>query len=166
MNDYCMNCGAWKGLHRYDTQQCPKNGLEAPVGKIQEWESSVFEMDPRGAEDLLNQLSNTYAKRDLILIAKQDALPADVRKIIEDNEIAFQDRIEAVNAEIAELETLVKNTVIAAGATSKAAGLMAVFTKGRVSWDGKKLEGLMMVIPQLKDARKEGDPTVSIRKVG
>jgi hypothetical protein len=43
---------------------------------------------------------------------------------------------------------------------------MAVWNKGRESWDGKKLSGMMALIPQLEQARKIGEPTVSIRKIG
>ncbi|CAK0771531.1 hypothetical protein CCP3SC15_4350001 [Gammaproteobacteria bacterium] len=41
---------------------------------------------------------------------------------------------------------------------------MAVYTKGRVSWDSKKLDGMMILVPELASARKEGEPSVSIRK--
>lgn len=115
---------------------------------------------------LLEELANAYDRRALIEMDKQAALPADVRKIIEDNEIAFQEHIEANDALIAELEAQVKEAILAGGASMKAGGLQAVFMKGRVSWDNKKLEGLMMVIPQISAARKEGSPTVTIRKVG
>ena len=33
----CMICGADDMLHQADTDCCPKNGIEAPVGKNQEW---------------------------------------------------------------------------------------------------------------------------------
>lgn len=118
------------------------------------------------AQQLLEQLSNAYAKLDLIQLDKKESLPADVRKAIEDNEIAFQERIEEATAAISELEAQVKSAVMAEGLSTKAGGLQAVYMKGRVSWDGKKLEGLMMVIPQVAQARKEGAPSVSIRRVG
>lgn len=40
--DKCLNCGAGWGLHRYETLQCPKNGVEARMDVKQEWESTVF----------------------------------------------------------------------------------------------------------------------------
>ena len=46
----------------------------------------------------------------------------------------------------------------------KGARLMAVWNKGRVSWDGKKLDGMRALIPQLNEARKVADPTVTIRE--
>jgi len=40
----CFNCGAGMGLHHYETTQCPKNGIEAPLNKKQEWDSrNIFQ---------------------------------------------------------------------------------------------------------------------------
>jgi hypothetical protein len=70
----------------------------------------------------------------------------------------------AANEKIAVLEKEIKDEVLAAGETIKGARLMAVWSKGRTSWDTKKLEGLAMAIPQVLEAKTEGDPSVSIRK--
>ena len=45
MKDECINCGAWKGLHHWETNQCPRNGQEAPIGKLQEWDNTVYQED-------------------------------------------------------------------------------------------------------------------------
>ena len=40
----CKNCGAWRGLHHYETQQCPKNGVEQGLnGKPEVWISTKYE---------------------------------------------------------------------------------------------------------------------------
>ncbi len=40
----CINCGAHKMLHHYKHPHlCPLDGVEAPVGKPQEWQDSYFE---------------------------------------------------------------------------------------------------------------------------
>ena len=46
----CANCGADAGLHHYDTQQCPRNGIEETrfdklEGKFypQQWSNTTFE---------------------------------------------------------------------------------------------------------------------------
>jgi len=42
--EICFNCGASIGLHHYETLQCPKNGVEAPLNKKQEWDQrNTFE---------------------------------------------------------------------------------------------------------------------------
>ena len=39
----CKNCGGWKGIHHYETMQCPVGGTEAPIGRKQEWMSTTFQ---------------------------------------------------------------------------------------------------------------------------
>jgi hypothetical protein len=41
-SDQCAECGAGNGLHHYQTNQCPKGGVEAPIGKRQEWADTTF----------------------------------------------------------------------------------------------------------------------------
>lgn len=39
----------------------------------------------------------------------------------------------------------------------------AVYNKGRVTWETKGLEGLMVAVPQLAGFRKVGDPYITFR---
>lgn len=122
------------------------------------------------AEELLKQLEDAYAQRDLLMIdynqARDDAIPDEVQAALADIDSEFLPKKDAIDAKIVELEEQVKAAIIEAGQTVKAGALMAVFMKGRVKWDDKKLEGMMSLIPQIADARSEGKPTVQIRKVG
>lgn len=43
MTSNCKHCGADEGLHQWETMRCPKNGVEAPIGRKQEWMSTTFE---------------------------------------------------------------------------------------------------------------------------
>lgn len=118
------------------------------------------------AAEILKQLTDEYAARDLIQMAKRDAIPPEVQKVLNDIEVEFQEQ-QALNAErIERLESLAKQAVLEAGETVRGGALQAVWSKGRVSWDTKKLDGLMIVIPELNQARKVGEPSVSIRMVG
>lgn len=45
MKDICKNCRGWKGLHHFETNQCPVNGTESPIGKKQEWQESTYAED-------------------------------------------------------------------------------------------------------------------------
>ncbi|HEY6020889.1 MAG TPA: hypothetical protein VIY48_13615 [Candidatus Paceibacterota bacterium] len=117
-------------------------------------------------QELLEQLTEAYANRDLLAIDKARAVPEEVKKILADIDAEYAPKMETVNATISDLEAKVKSAVIESGATAKGGALQAVFTKGRVTWDTKQLDGLMIAVPQLAQARKEGQPSVSIRKVG
>ncbi len=98
------------------------------------------------AQVLLEQLTEAYARRDLLNIDKKNAIP--------------------VEGKISELEEQAKQAVLEAGDTVKGGALQAVYSKPRVTWDSKQLDGLMIVIPELAQARKVGQPSVSIRKIG
>lgn len=122
------------------------------------------------AQEILEQLTELYAQQDLLKIAKDDArdaaIPDEVEAALADIDVEFTPKLESIAEKIAALEAQAKQTVLEAGATVKGGALQAVYTKGRITWDGKKLDGMMSLIPQLADARKEGEPSVSIRKVG
>jgi len=47
--DICKNCGGERGLHHYETSQCPVGGREAPIGRKQEWKTSTFEVEDNSA---------------------------------------------------------------------------------------------------------------------
>jgi hypothetical protein len=54
--------------------------------------------------------------------------------------------------------------VLKNGATVRGSYLMAVWSKGRVSWDDKGLSNYAQAHPDLLQYRKQGDPSISIRK--
>ena len=62
MKDECINCGAWKGLHHYETNQCPRDGQEAPLGKLQEWDDTVYQEDNTAElrATIANMSNNTW----------------------------------------------------------------------------------------------------------
>lgn len=120
-----------------------------------------------GIKEQLDQLADIRLHKQNIEREKQELLentiPVDVRILLNDIEAEFAGKLEAVDAKIAELEAQVKDAVVFEGETVKGEMLMAVYNKGRVSWDAKKLDALGTMIPQILSARKEGEPSVSIR---
>lgn len=122
------------------------------------------------AKEKLEQLTELYAQRDLLHLdqtkARDNAIPASVAQALADVDAEFMPKHQAIAEKIEALESEAKTAVLAEGATVKGGALQAVYAKGRVTWDGKKLDGMMSLIPQLEDARKVGEPSVTIRKVG
>ena len=117
----------------------------------------------------LNELAELYAQRDISMMEKQrliDAIMTDeIKAKIAEVEAEYSGKSEAVTEKIAALESEVKELVKENGASVKGQFIHAVFTKGRVTWDSKQLDGLMIAVPQLAQARKEGEPSVSLRKI-
>jgi len=120
--------------------------------------------------EMLEQLSEFYAQLDVLQLQKADLLdtvmPPEIKQAVEDVNAEFADKETAVRENMADLEAQVKQAVIDDGETAKGGVLQAVFNKGRVSWDSRKLEGLMIAFPKLQEARKQGNPYVAIKKVG
>lgn len=120
-------------------------------------------------EQLLDQLADYQAQKDYLNLRKQEVvdgiLTQEIKAKIAEIDAEFAEKSEGVDKNITELTEKVKAEVIAKGESVKGTCLHAIFAKGRVSWDTKKLDGLMLAFPQLAGARKEGEPSVSIRKI-
>lgn len=93
----CGICGAWSGLHRYGTENCPVDGVEARPDRKQEWADTVFTPEPSWAslkeeneklkqriEALIHNHALTKAKIELI------AAQAENKRLREVVEIAKQ----------------------------------------------------------------------------
>ncbi len=117
------------------------------------------------AQQALEKLTELYAKRDLLSLDKKAAVPAEVQAVLDEIEAEFAPKQDVINSEISELETQVKALVLETGETAKGGSLQAVFAKGRVSWDTKALDGYAKANPAIAEYRKQGDPSVSIRKI-
>jgi len=116
-----------------------------------------------------DKLADMQAERDVISLEKQELidkiLTPEIKAQIAEIEAEFEPRIESADKAIAEQTDFVKKLVINAAETVKGAFLQAVFMKGRVSWDTKALDGYAVAHPEIVAMRKQGDPTVSIRKL-
>lgn len=120
-------------------------------------------------KQLLDELAEAKSQIDALELEKRarlaQAIPDDVKAAIEAIETDIAARQNEAAERAANIEAQVKAAVIENGATVKGAYLMAVWNKGRVSWDSKKLDGMMALIPALADARTQGEPSVTIRAV-
>ena len=108
--------------------------------------------------DQLALLQAEYARRvDVVMAAikdELDALDAELKPILD-----------SANMSKAEIEAELKEAVLIDGATIKGARMMAVWAKGRETWDTSKLAGFAVAHPELLELRKVGEPTVSIRAI-
>lgn len=122
------------------------------------------------AKQMLDELSELQAQQDSLALKKAALIEAvytpEIRAKLDEIEAEFYEPQQVVAEKIATLTEAVKAQVVTGGETVKGAYLMAVYSKGRVTWDGKKLDGMMALIPGLKEARKEGEASVAIRKIG
>lgn len=59
----------------------------------------------------------------------------------------------------------IKDETLEAGETLRGDHLMAVYTKGRATWNSKGLDGFSVAYPDILKFKKTGAPSVSIRKI-
>jgi hypothetical protein len=109
-----------------------------------------------------DELSKLAAEKRLLLDA---AFPAEIKKRLNEIEIEFMGKSDAANKNAAELEAQIKEAVLGLRETVRGESLMAVFAKGRVSWDIKKLDGYLIEHPELTPLRTQGASSVAIREV-
>lgn len=118
--------------------------------------------------EMLNELAELRSAFDYYSMTwelRRDEVLAPVKTQLADLDAEFQPMLDEAREKAIELEAQIKNAVLQHGASVKGRRYQAVWSKGRVSWDTKKLDGLMIALPQLKECRTEGLPSVSIRSV-
>jgi hypothetical protein len=117
----------------------------------------------------LNALDELRCATILLGLNKQAAIDlvitADIKREIEAIEAEFAEGIETGNARIANLEDDIKRLTMEHGASVRGARLQAVWSKPRVSWDTKALDGYAAAHAEILPFRTVGQPSVSIRSV-
>ncbi len=116
----------------------------------------------------LNRLAELHAQREALDADKQgvidEILGPEVKARLAEVEAEFAQKAEAVAENIAALEAEIKADVLAHGETVRAARLQAVWTRGRETWDAKGLSAYAEKNPEVLQFRKQGDPSVTIRR--
>lgn len=97
--------------------------------------------------------------------AKREAIPPEVQAELDAIEAEYAPSFGRMNIDIAETENEIKAAVAKHGATVSAAGIMAQYSKGRVTYDSKRLDGLALAFPQINECKKTGDPYVVLKPV-
>ena len=124
-------------------------------------------MDTVGLLDKLANTRNALAKVSADRAALVEAaMPQEVKDRLAEIETEFSPILKEGAENAANIEKQIKAAVLEThGETVRGASLMAVWSKGRVSWDTKALDGYLKAHPELDEFRSEGEPSVSIREV-
>lgn len=111
--------------------------------------------------NLLNELAVIKAEQEV----QQNVYNARSRELLIELDAEFQPLLTDLQTRFTALRSEIEEAILAHGKSVKGGKLQAVYSKGRTTWDGKLLEGLALAFPQLENARKVGQPSVSIREV-
>ena len=122
------------------------------------------------AKELLDEYTNNLAGIDTFKMEKDKrygmVITPEIKAQLENIDREIDPIIEQFNTRAAELADLIKAEVIAAGETISGEHHQAVYSKPRVSWDSKGLEGYAVAHPEILVFRSEGNPSVSLRVRG
>lgn len=117
---------------------------------------------------LLDELAELYAQRDLLAVDRMEleskAIPIEVKAALADIADEFGPKQAALAEKIEATEQEIKAKAKEAGETLDGNLLQAVFTGGRVTWDTKYLDRYAEEHPDLLTFRRQGDPSVAIRR--
>jgi hypothetical protein len=93
-----------------------------------------------------------------------EVLTPEIKEKLAEIDAEFDPKIEEISQEKAALEAEIKQEVLEAGRTVKGTYHSFVWSKPRVSWDTKALDGYAAAHPEIQQFRIEGSPSVSVRK--
>jgi phage host-nuclease inhibitor protein Gam len=110
--------------------------------------------------DMVTGIATITAEKQTLI---DSVLTPEIKAKIAEIEAEFAPKLDAVAARKAELETAIKQVVIAEGVTVKGDYHQFVYAKGRVSWDTKALDGYAAAHPEILQFKIVGDPSVSVR---
>lgn len=113
----------------------------------------------------LHQAATNLAQVRADYDAKRNAILAALAPELAALDEEFGPQIAHCEAQAQTLDAEARALVLAHGASVKAEHVHAVYTKGRVTWDSKLLDGFAIAHPEIKAARKEGEPSVSLRVI-
>lgn len=126
-------------------------------------------MNDEHIREKLNRLADLQAQKDAIRLRKQELidniLTPDIKQQIADIETEFATTFASIDTGLIMLESEIKTDVLEYGSSVKGQHLRALWTRGRVSWDTRALDGYAVAHPEILPMRKSGDPSVSIRDV-
>jgi uncharacterized protein YifE (UPF0438 family) len=114
----------------------------------------------------LRELAEVRSYADGIAARKEAdraVILATIQAKLDAIEAQYAAELEEANRAVAELEAEVKAAVLAAGKSVRAGPVHAVFYRGSVTWDSKRLAEYAQRNPDVEQFRRVGAPRVSIR---
>ena len=118
--------------------------------KIEKYSDLTFGIDAINAE-----------KQALI----DEVLTPEIKEKLAEIDAEFDPKVDEILQQKSMLESEIKQEVLQAGRTVKGTYHSFIWSKPRVSWDTKSLDGYAAAHPEIQQFRIEGSPSVSVRKI-
>jgi hypothetical protein len=124
-------------------------------------------------------MSDIYTKLDQLAELNKliEKLKSDKREIIskvlspeilsklDEIDLEFSEKEKGLNENIEKLEAEIRTDTQQLGKSISSSGYIAMWSKGRTTWDNKGLASYSEKHPEILEYRKESQPIVSIRKI-
>jgi hypothetical protein len=139
--------------------------IKAALEKIDEQRAQI-EMESRVIETAMRkgvQQEREAIQADIDAQTKAVFDATEARK--RDIEAEFFGKNEAADANIKALENEIKAAVKELKTSVKASHFNAVYVSGRITWNTDKMEAWRVAYPFLNDARREGEPSITLRRI-
>ena len=117
--------------------------------KIEKYSDLTFGIDAIGQE-----------KQALI----DQVLTPEIKDKLAEIDAELDPKVDEISQQKSMLEAEIKQEILQAGRTIKGTFHSFVWSKPRVSWDTKSLDGYAAAHPEIAQFRMEGSPSVSVRK--
>jgi hypothetical protein len=91
-------------------------------------------------------------------------LTPEIKEKLAEIDAEFDPKVDELAQQKSMLEAAIKQEILQAGRTIKGTFHQFVWSKPRVSWDTKALDGYAAAHPEIQQFRIEGSPSVSVRK--
>jgi hypothetical protein len=91
-------------------------------------------------------------------------LTPEIKEKLAEIDAEFDPKVDEIAQQKSMLEAAIKQEILQAGRTIKGTFHSFVWSKPRVSWDTKALDGYAAAHPEIQQFRIEGSPSVSVRK--
>ena len=135
------------------------NAYRAEVESVTNQVTNRIEQARQRAAEQKAQIDTDLQAQVKDVYAQVDQRKRDIMAEFSETASGAKDNIAALTAQI-------KTEVAKIGKSVKGQFYQAVYMRGRVTWNTDMLDGMIVAFPELAKARKEGEPSVSIRKTG
>jgi len=111
---------------------------------------------------IASQIEDLNTERQKLLDA---ATPPEIKIILDNINAHYNNTEQRLAQRFKEIETLIKQYIVAIASTYKHGTWQAVYYNGRITWDSKALEGFAVAHPEINAFKKTGEPSVQMRRV-
>jgi hypothetical protein len=139
--------------------------IKAQLADIDRKRNLILEEDARVMETIRENINNTRLEINEEIQSQTKQVYVDISQRKADIEAEFSGKSQAVDENIKKLTEDIKADLKITKHTVNGKFFQAIYVKGRTSWNNDMLDGMICLVPQLEQARKIGEPSVTIRKI-